>query len=172
MLVARHFRLLLLSAALFLAAGAQPLPAQVYEGRELVRAEVLANATAAVPGRPFTVGVLLKMVPHWHTYWKFPGDAGIPSEIKWNLPPGWKVGEIQWPIPLKLLEPGDIQIYGYHDEVLLMQEITPPAGGTASPQRRSTGGGGRRCSKNQITRRGAWHFELTPAPPAPPASQE
>ena len=24
-------------------------------------------------------------------------------------------------------EPGDIQIYGYHDEVLLMQEITPPA---------------------------------------------
>jgi len=47
-------------------------------------------------------------------------------EAKWNLPPGWKVGEIQWPIPLKLTEPGDIQIYGYHDEVLLMQEITPP----------------------------------------------
>ena len=35
--------------------------------------------------------------------------------------------EIQWPIPLKLDEPGDIQIYGYHDEVLLLQEITPPA---------------------------------------------
>ena len=47
--------------------------------------------------------------------------------MKWNLPPGWKVGPIQWPIPLKLDEPGDIQIYGYHDEVLLMQEITPPA---------------------------------------------
>ena len=80
-----------------------------------------------VPGQPFKVGVLLRMVPHWHTYWKFPGDAGIPTEIKWNLPAGWKVGEIQWPIPLKLVEPGDIQIYGYHDEVLLIQEITPPA---------------------------------------------
>ena len=67
------------------------------------------------------------MFPGWHTYWKYPGDAGIPTEIKWKLPPGWKVGEIQWPIPLKLKEPGDIQIYGYHDEVLLMQEITPPA---------------------------------------------
>jgi len=67
------------------------------------------------------------MVPNWHTYWKFPGDAGIPTEINWKLPEGWKVGEIQWPIPLKLDEPGDIQIYGYHDEVLLMQEITPPA---------------------------------------------
>ena len=67
------------------------------------------------------------MVPGWHTYWKFPGDAGIPTEIKWNLPADWKVGPIQWPIPLKLNEPGDIQIYGYHDEVLLMQQITPPA---------------------------------------------
>jgi thiol:disulfide interchange protein len=101
--------------------------AQTYEGRELVQAKLLADVSAAVPGKPFTVGLLLHMVPHWHTYWKFPGDAGIPTEIKWNLPDGWKIGEIQWPIPLKLDEPGDIQIYGYHDEVLLLQEITPPA---------------------------------------------
>ena len=100
--------------------------AQTYEGRELVTAELLANTTAITPGKPFKVGVLLRMAPHWHTYWKFPGDAGIATEIKWNLPPGWKVGEIQWPIPLKLVEPGDIHVYGYHDEVLLMQEITPP----------------------------------------------
>jgi thiol:disulfide interchange protein DsbD len=46
--------------------------AQVYEGRELVKAELLADTTAVVPGKPFTVGVLLKMAPHWHTYWKFP----------------------------------------------------------------------------------------------------
>lgn len=101
--------------------------AQTYEGRELVQASLLADVNAAVPGKPFTVGLLLRMVPHWHTYWKFPGDAGIPTEIKWNLPPGWKVGEIQWPIPLRLDEPGDIQIYGYHDEVLLLQEMTPPS---------------------------------------------
>jgi thiol:disulfide interchange protein DsbD len=101
--------------------------AQTYEGRELVRASLLSDVTAVVPGKPFTVGLLLRMVPNWHTYWKFPGDAGIPTEMKWKLPEGWKAGEIQWPIPLKLNEPGDIQIYGYHDEVLLLQEITPPA---------------------------------------------
>src|SRR5205807_9776436 len=67
------------------------------------------------------------MAPGWHTYWRYPGDAGIPTEIKWQLPPGWHAGEIQWPIPLKLTEPGDIQIYGYHDEVLLMMQLTPPA---------------------------------------------
>lgn len=100
---------------------------QTYEGKQLVKAELLADTNAVVPGKSFTVGLLLRMAPGWHTYWKFPGDAGIPTELKWKLPTGWKVGEIQWPIPLKLSEPGDIQIYGYHDEVLLMQQITPPA---------------------------------------------
>ena len=99
---------------------------QTYQGRELVKAELLADTNAVVPGKPFTVGLLLRMAPHWHTYWKFSGDAGIPTELKWKLPPGWKAGEIQWPIPLKTIDPGDIQTYGYQDEVLLMQEITPP----------------------------------------------
>src|SRR5260370_42116725 len=100
---------------------------QNYQGRELVKATLLADTSAIVPGKPFTAGLLLRMAPAWHTYWKFSGDAGLPTEIKWKLPPGWKVGEIQWPIPLKTNDPGDIQTYGYQDEVLLMQEITPPA---------------------------------------------
>ena len=131
MIASRPLRSAFLALALFIGL-AQPGRGQTYEGRELVRAELMAEATAIVPGEPITVGVLLRMVPHWHTYWKFPGDAGLPTEIKWDLPPDWKVGEIQWPIPLKLKEPGDIQIYGYHDEVLLMQELTPPASLTGS----------------------------------------
>jgi thiol:disulfide interchange protein DsbD len=100
---------------------------QSYQGRELVKAELLADTDAVVPGKPFTIGLLLRMAPGWHTYWKFSGDAGIPTELKWKLPQGWKIGEIQWPIPLKTTDPGDIQTYGYQDEVLLTQEITPPA---------------------------------------------
>ncbi|MFN2508391.1 MAG: protein-disulfide reductase DsbD family protein [Chthoniobacterales bacterium] len=123
----RCYRFATLGAVLLSFAVAGHSRAQLYEGRELVKAELLANTTAIVPGKPFTVGVLLRMAPGWHTYWKFPGDAGLPTEIKWKLPPDWKVGEIQWPIPLKLQEPGDIQIYGYHDEVLLFQDITPPS---------------------------------------------
>jgi thiol:disulfide interchange protein len=99
---------------------------QVYQGKELVKAELLADTSAVVPGKPFTVGLLLRMAPRWHTYWKFSGDAGLPTELKWKLPPGWKVGDIQWPIPLKTIDPGDIETYGYENEVLLMQEITPP----------------------------------------------
>jgi thiol:disulfide interchange protein len=100
---------------------------QEYQGKQLVKAELLADTDAIVPGKPFTVGLLLRMAPAWHTYWNFSGDAGLPTELKWKLPPGWKAGEIQWPIPLKTIDPGDIQTYGYENEVLLMQEITPPA---------------------------------------------
>jgi thiol:disulfide interchange protein len=99
---------------------------QTYQGKQLVKAELLADSNAIVPGKPFTVGMLLRMAPGWHTYWKFSGDAGLPTELKWKLPPGWKIGEIQWPIPLKTIDPGDIETYGYENEVLLMQEITPP----------------------------------------------
>jgi len=99
---------------------------QRYQGKQLVKAELLADTSTIVPGKPFTVGLLLRMAPGWHTYWKFSGDAGLPTELKWKLPPGWKIGDIQWPIPLKTIDPGDIQTYGYVDEVLLMQEVTPP----------------------------------------------
>src|SRR5947208_13064913 len=110
-----------------LAIAAEPISGQTYEGRELVKAQLIADTDAIAPGKTFTVGLLLRMAPHWHTYWKFSGDAGLPSEIKWTLPPGWKAGEIQWPIPLRLKDPGDIETYGYENEVLLMQQITPPA---------------------------------------------
>jgi thiol:disulfide interchange protein len=100
---------------------------QTYQGKQLVKPELLANTSAIVPGKAFTVGLLLRMAPGWHTYWKFSGDAGLPTELKWKLPQGWKIGEIQWPIPLKTIDPGDIETYGYENEVLLMQEITPPS---------------------------------------------
>jgi len=115
----RFFRLALALVSLALPLSPLTSGAQLYQGRELVKAELVANTTAITPGEPFKVGLLLRMAPGWHTYWKFPGDAGIPTEIKWNLPPGWAAGEIQWPTPLRLVEPGDIEIYGYHDEVLL-----------------------------------------------------
>jgi thiol:disulfide interchange protein/DsbC/DsbD-like thiol-disulfide interchange protein len=115
-----------LAVGLSIFALAPQAESQVYEGKQLVNAELLADTTAVVPGKLFTVGLLLRMAPRWHTYWKFSGDAGLPTELNWKLPPGWKVSEIQWPIPLKTIDPGDIQTYGYENEVLLMQEITPP----------------------------------------------
>src|SRR6266536_2355729 len=133
---------------------------QTYQGKELVKAELLADTNAVVPGKAFTVGLLLRMAPGWHTYWKFSGDAGIPTELKWKLPPGWKAGEIQWPIPVKTIDPGDIQTYGYQDEVLLMQEITPPAKIDNSPVKLSAEATWLVCEKICIPGNASLQLEL------------
>ncbi len=101
--------------------------AQTQQGTELVKADLIADTSAITPGKPFTVGVRLVMAPDWHTYWKYSGDFGLPTEIDWQLPPGFKAGPIQWPVPERQVTGGDIVTFGYEHEVLLMAEITPPA---------------------------------------------
>src|SRR5438874_11583498 len=146
--------------------------AQNYQGKELVRAELLADTTAIVAGKSFTVGLLLRMAPGWHTYWKFSGDAGLPTEMKWKLPPGWKVGDIQWPIPLKTIDPGDIETYGYENEVLLMQEITPPSKLEGSSAKFSTEANWLVCEKICIPGSATLQLDLPVASTSQPANTD
>ena len=146
--------------------------AQVYEGKQIVKATLLADTTAVAPGKPFTAGLLLRMAPGWHTYWKFSGDAGLPTEIKWKLPPGWKAGEIEWPIPLKLKDPGDIVTYGYNDEVLLLQQITPPASIAGTPVKLSAEASWLVCEKICIPGSANLALELPESTSAAPANTE
>ena len=99
---------------------------------EHVEAELVAEHSAAQPGKPLLVGLKLRMEPEWHTYWKNPGDSGLPTRISWSLPPGWQAGIVQWPYP-KLLPVGPLMNFGYEDEVVLLSQLTPPA--SAAPGR-------------------------------------
>jgi len=162
-------RWLIALCAIFLAPF---VSAQNYQGRELVKATLLADKSAIVPGKAFNVGLLLRMAPGWHTYWKFSGDAGLPTEIKWKLPPGWKIGEIQWPIPTKTNDPGDIQTYGYQDEILLLQEITPPAKIDISPVKLSAEANWLVCEKICIPGGANLELELPTSTTAEPKNTD
>jgi len=83
------------------------------------QARLILAADTARPGDTVLAGVDLKMEPGWHTYWKNPGTAGMPTKIEWQLPPGVTAGEIQWPLPEKL-PPAEVTTYGYDDEVVLL----------------------------------------------------
>jgi DsbC/DsbD-like thiol-disulfide interchange protein len=84
-----------------------------------VKATLLASVESAKPGSEFTLGLRLKIAPHWHTYWINPGESGEPTRIKFEVPAGFEVGDIQWPIPTRIEIAGGIT-YGYEDEVLLL----------------------------------------------------
>ena len=45
------------------------------------------------PGKPLWLGLQIEHAPHWHTYWKNPGDSGLPTTLAWALPPGFASGE-------------------------------------------------------------------------------
>lgn len=90
-------------------------------------AELLADVSTIKPGEPFRVGILISMKPGWHVYWLNPGDAGQPPEVKWTLPDGFVVSDLQFPAPKRFEESGGIVGYGYDKEVLLTATVTPPA---------------------------------------------
>ena len=114
---------------LFLAGS---LSAQVYQGEKLVEASLLAETTAIIPGQPFRLGLHLRMAPGWHTYWKNAGDAGLPTTLDLELPAGFETTSMAWPLPHRIIEPGDIEVYAYKDETLLFVTITPPATATGN----------------------------------------
>ncbi len=95
---------------------------------EQARAELIAHAPQGIqPGAPLWLGLQIRHQPHWHTYWKNPGDSGLPTTLAFTLPEGFKLGEIQWPTP-RPLPVGPLVNFGYEGELLLPVEVTVPAG--------------------------------------------
>ena len=94
---------------------------------DLVRAHLVADAAAIEPGGRFTLGVVMKIKPHWHTYWVNPGDFGNATTIRWQAPEGFNFGPIQWPLPKKITADG-FTSYGYEDEVMLLVPASASAG--------------------------------------------
>ena len=93
-----------------------------------VRAELVAHAPEGVEsGKPLWLGLKIEHQPHWHTYWKNPGDSGLPTTLQWTLPPGVAAGDIQWPTPGRL-PIGPLMNYGFEGTLLLPVSVTVPAG--------------------------------------------
>jgi thiol:disulfide interchange protein DsbD len=95
-------------------------------GQTGLKIQLVSEVTAIVPGKPFTVGLWLDHDRGWHTYWRFPGIVGVPTQLKWNLPKGWKAGELIYPEPERTLM-FQIKAQGFDRDVMLRTEITPPA---------------------------------------------
>ena len=93
-----------------------------------VRAELLAHAPQGVAaGQPLWLGLQITHQPEWHTYWKNPGDSGLPTVLEWTLPAGVTAGDIAWPTPKKI-PIGNLANYGYEGTVLLPVPLTVAPG--------------------------------------------
>ena len=150
-----------------LPASAAPAPSAVVT-TENVRAELLSEVAQVNPGEPFWVALRQTIRPKWHTYWKNPGDSGLPTEIAWKLPDGAKAEPIVWPTP-KLENVSGVINYGYSDDVLLLVRITPPAD-AAGPLTIAADANWLVCEDVCIPEEGKFALTLPVGPTATPAS--
>ncbi|GAA3541029.1 protein-disulfide reductase DsbD family protein [Zobellella aerophila] len=117
-------KMLLLS--LFLCVTTARLAAVEIPGTEdvLIASSLVAASTTPAAGSTTTLAIHMEPKGEWHGYWKQPGDAGLPPQLTWHLPPGVSVGEPAYPLPETLLIDGLMNhVYGHPYALLVELDI-------------------------------------------------
>ncbi|GGL56464.1 protein-disulfide reductase DsbD domain-containing protein [Wenxinia marina] len=117
-------RLIPLAALLSLSAHAAP----ALTPEELVRLEVLPGWDTAEGTH--MAALRLRLAPGWKTYWRAPGDAGIPPLFDWSGSANVAAAEVHWPVP-DVFEQNGMRSIGYAGDVVLPLELTPARPGEA-----------------------------------------
>ncbi len=106
-------------------------------GERYVAIELVAETATPRAGSEVTLAFASTPQPGWHGYWKNPGDAGVETSAAWTLPAGVTAGEIEYPVPHRLLIAG-LMNYVYEGPFAQFVRLKIPAGlaaGTALPVR-------------------------------------
>ena len=90
-------------------------------------------SVAVIPGWEMTGGsqmaaLHISLAPGWKTYWRAPGDAGIPPVINFAGSDNVVATRIKWPAPKVFYEDG-MRSIGYYGDVVIPVELTPSAPG-------------------------------------------
>ncbi len=79
-----------------------------------------------VPGEITWFALDQQLNPHWHVYWKNPGDSGLPLVMNWELPAGYAAGEIEYPVPSRI-PVGPLVNFGYEGNPVFLIPVRVPA---------------------------------------------
>lgn len=116
------------ACAIFLSGLAvQAAPAPAGEGSwtqaQNARARLIPGGPGAAPGA-ILAGVQIQIEPGWKTYWRYPGDAGVPPRFDWSASSNLSKARVLWPAPKRFSDPSGTYI-GYEKEVVFPVEIQP-----------------------------------------------
>lgn len=110
-----------------IAAAALATPASAGDPfKDPIRAEILTGWERADGSR--VVGLRLMLEPGWKTYWRAPGDAGIPPIFDWSKARNVADVAITWPTP-EVFDQNGMRSIGYTTEVVIPLTITPQRAG-------------------------------------------
>src|SRR5262245_37498258 len=87
------------------------------------RVRLLASA-AKTAGGSYLAGVEMVIADGWKTYWRTPGDAGVPPQFDWSGSTNAAAIKVLYPAPIRMREAGG-EVIGYKKAVLFPLEVTP-----------------------------------------------
>ena len=112
---------LLLAPALVTPVAAAEIPWVVNEHS---RVRLVALGPAADDPDAGVMGIQIRMQAGWETYWRSPGDAGVPPEFDFDGTENVDELYVDWPLPERKVQSG-MTTYVYHSDVLLPVTIYP-----------------------------------------------
>jgi len=120
-------------AAVFTAATivAAPQPARAADAsawsqdiKSAMRLIAGANAKDTDKSAPLRAGIEITLQPGWHTYWRYPGDSGVPPRFSFAGSDNIKSATVSFPAPV-LFSDGAGQSIGYSNKVIFPVTIVP-----------------------------------------------
>jgi len=112
--------LVFLVAAPAFAADSSP-----WDGNQRAAVRLIAGAQRATAGATVhRAGVEIRLAPGWKTYWRYPGDSGIPPRFDFSGSRNVDRVTLQWPAPQRLTDEGGTSI-GYKHDVVFPLDVVP-----------------------------------------------
>ncbi len=102
--------------------GASSPPVEAGQAKVRLLASGLSNTNSAPV---FSGGVEVTLTPGWKTYWRYPGDAGIPPRFDWSGSENVAGVEVLYPAPKRIIDGSGQVSIGYDDKVVFPLRIRP-----------------------------------------------
>lgn len=94
----------------------------MHESDSRVASTLIFSDVQVKPGGTFRVGVAFEIDPSWYIYWQNPGDAGIPTDIRWSGE-HLEFGPLTWAAPSTFVAEETLS-HGYDNQVVLFSDVT------------------------------------------------
>jgi len=121
--------------AAFVAASLLPLApaaAQEYASTDSIVQVQLLEGWRDEDGSHYA-GIKINLAPGWKTYWRAPGDGGIPTHVSWEGSSNLKNAQIHWPRP-GVFRTSGMRSVGYDESVVLPVNVAPETAGDIDAQ--------------------------------------
>ena len=104
-----------------LAADASP-----WDGAERAAVRLIAGGQrGAADATVHRAGVEIRLAPGWKTYWRYPGDSGVPPSFDFSKSENVKSAAVQFPAPMRFPDGAGGNSIGYKKALVLPVHVVP-----------------------------------------------